>query len=234
MFKVIQDNRVIDTLKDVVYLRFIPSVNKFVATDSTSAHAFYASDAKTIYQLQDRQCPATDRDIEIAKLVKITEMEFEELTRRIQESKTLFANAAELQNKIDCKISELSSACKEAIISGITVRLSDGKLHEFDLTIEDQLNLSTLEQHINKGARRVLYHERGCIVRYFDSSDIQRVINAATYHKEYHTTYMNILKNHVKTATNLDEINCVYYGMKLKDLNLSPELYKIAKENNIG
>lgn len=233
MFKIIQGNKVVDTLKNVIYLRFIPAANKFVATDSLSAHAVYGSDGKTIYQLEGRNCPPTDRASCVATLVRIGETEFNKLTKLLSEDKVISSNAVLLAEGIASKIQELSNSCKKAITQGVTVRLSDRKVHKFELTIEDQLNLATLQHEINNGARKVLYHETGSVITYFDSADMKRILNAAAKHKQYHTAYFNILKTHVQSCTSIDYLNQIYYGIRLSELNLSAELYKIAKENNI-
>ena len=40
------------------------------------------------------------------------------------------------------KIADMSEACRNAIIAGFDVLLSDGKPHHFSMTIEDQLNIN--------------------------------------------------------------------------------------------
>ena len=233
MFKVIYDNKVVDLLEKVIYLRFIPSMNKVLPTDGTSAHGFYSSDYKTIYQLEGKDCPLIDRDVVPAKLVKITEQEFNELKKLLEEQEIVSNNKVELARSIASKISELSEKCQKEIISGITIRLSDGKMHKFELTIEDQLNLASLQTELNNGAKKLLYHEKGELLRYFESSDMSRIIRAATKHKNYHSTYFNILKHYVQSCVSVDAVNSVEYGVKLSDLKLPPKLYKLAKENNI-
>jgi len=233
MFKVIYDGKVIDLLQNVIYLRFLVSSNKFVATDSTSAHAFYGSDKKTIYLIEGVATPSINRELKTAKIIKIGQTEFVRLQDQLQFSE-ITDSYSRLVEQQESKIKELSDSCSLAIKEGIQVRLSDNKLHHFRLTIEDQLNLFAIQQDVLRGARKVLYHETGKVVREFVSTDVERIIHSANKHKQYHTTYFNILKHYVLSCTNIEDIETIYYGIPLKELHLSNDLYRVAKENHIG
>ena len=56
----------------------------------------------------------------------------------------------------------------------------------------------------------------------YAAADILTIINTATVHKTYHTTYFNHLKAWVNRCTTVEEVNAIHYGDTLpEDLNTS-------------
>ena len=94
------------------------------------------------------------------------------------------------------RISKMSQACHKAIENGIDITLWDGYTHHFSLTIEDQLNLMSLQTMIANGQTTVPYHADGETYKNFSARDIKAVINAANEHKTYHLAYYNSLKEY--------------------------------------
>ena len=117
------------------------------------------------------------------------------------------------------KIAELSDACRNTIISGVSVQFSDHFYHQFELTVEDQLNLMTIESEIKTGAKYVLYHEKGKVCQMYSANDMQLLIDAYKKHKTYNTTYFNILKDYVYSLYDVNKIREVSYGMELPESN---------------
>ena len=86
----------------------------------------------------------------------------------------------------EMKIREMSLACNQAITEGFGVELGDGNLHHFSLTMQDQMNLISVQTQILAGATEVPYHADGEDADMFSAVDMATVIAAANAHKTYH------------------------------------------------
>lgn len=115
------------------------------------------------------------------------------------------------------KIKEMSFLCSQAIFKGFDVELSDGKVHHFSLTVQDQLNLITLSALASTGESRIPYHADGELCEYFPLNDIGLIIKSATELKTYHTTYYNSLKLYIQSLDNKELIASVSYGTDIPD-----------------
>lgn len=233
MFKVIHNNVVVDILDSVTYVRYLSRSNRFVNTDKTSAHGFRSSDMSTVYILEGNSCPP-GKNLLVVKLVKITKVEYQKLKNLMESQDSIEANSTELRYARQLKISELSAACNAAIVSGVHVLLSDGKYHDFRLTVEDQLNLASFQSQIANGSKKILYHETGKLVRWFTSDDMNLIISAADRHRLRHMTYYNLLKHCIEGMYNKAEIESAYYGVPLETLPVPKDVQFDVKEYNIG
>lgn len=228
MFKVIHNDRVIDILDRVIYVRCLQS-GKFVNTDITSAHGFYGSNGKSVYILEGINCPQ-GISLPQARLESISKSEYDNLQKKLEHSSV--DNNSVLEISRLQKLQELSNDCKNSIVSGVGVLFSDGKVHNFRLTIEDQLNLESIRAQLVGGARKILYHETDSVVRWFSADDMQRLLVAMDQHRTRHTTYYNLLKHCIHNMYNKDEIERIYYGIPLESLPVELDLN--VKEYNIG
>jgi hypothetical protein len=109
------------------------------------------------------------------------------------------------------KITELSDACRSAIIAGIDI----GDRH-YTLKEDDQINIGNLAILAAQG-QPVLYHADGELCAVFPPEDFAVLAQAATTHKLYHTTYFNHLKAWVNRTESPDEVNAIAYGADLPD-----------------
>lgn len=117
-------------------------------------------------------------------------------------------------------IAACSQACGEAIISGIDLTLADGQSYHFSLTIEDQINLASLQTLIASGSQSVPYHADGEPCRYFSAEEFLSLTSAATQWKLYHESYFNSLREYISSLEDISSLNAVVYGMDI------PEAYK--------
>ena len=108
--------------------------------------------------------------------------------------------------------------------------MSDGLYHKFKLTVEDQLNISMLEKQVNSGAKQVMYHETNKVSKIYSAQDIAKLFVEVDKHRQYHTTYFNILKYFVNNCTNITVIENLEYGVELKTLDIPKELLQLLKE----
>lgn len=214
MYKFIYEGKVIDVVDKIRYLRYLKKSKHVVGSDSSSANCVQASNGIDVYGIQGARLPEY---LNYKKVIirPIDVDEYKKLKQLLNNSITITSDTVELQNAKSAKIAELEENCKKIITDGIIVTLSDGKSHTFELTVEDQLNLSVIHNKILQGALSCVYHEKGKICRRFDSDDLMTIINAANKHVEYNTTYFNLMKNCIYNMYNIEKIKSIHYGDEL-------------------
>lgn len=109
------------------------------------------------------------------------------------------------------KINEISLTSQSMIINGVEF---NGKRYRLNTT--DQINMSALSAMAQIG-NKVPYHADGEICRVFEPEEMVQLAQTATSWIVYHTTYFNLLKHQILEYDNLEDIEKVYYGIKLKD-----------------
>lgn len=232
MFKVIHNNVVVDIIKNPTYVRYLTKSEKFVNTDKTSANGVRSSDKNTVYILKGNSCPS-GKNLLVVDLLRITEAEYKHLEYLMTSQNNIEVDSTILKHERQLKLAEMSDACNKMIVDGIHILLSDGNYHDFRLTVEDQLNLSSFQNQIQAGTKKILYHETGKLVRWFSCEDMQRIIESADRHKLKHTTYYNLLKHCIHNMYNKDDIASVYYGIPLETLPVPKDVQLNVKEYNI-
>ena len=110
------------------------------------------------------------------------------------------------------KKQEISTACEQAIYSGVSVTLADGTTEHFALTEHDQLNLFGKQVQLAAGAEQLEYHSDGQPCRYYNAADMQTIITKAMWHVSYHTTYCNAINMWVAGVETEEELQQIYYG----------------------
>lgn len=113
------------------------------------------------------------------------------------------------------KIDEMSEKCNAAIIAGIDVALSDGVSHHFDMTTDDQINLSVLYSMAQAGMTAIPYHAKNEPCKYYSAADISTIYTQGMGHATFHQTYFNSLKQYITSLTTKPEIDAVVYGMPI-------------------
>lgn len=111
------------------------------------------------------------------------------------------------------KLKEMSNECKKTIENGFNITLSDGETHHFSLTIQDQLNLMAFQN----AEGMIPYHADGEQTKFYPASDIHAIIDMASKHKTYHTTYYNSLKSYIDSLSTIEEIAAITYGISIPD-----------------
>lgn len=109
------------------------------------------------------------------------------------------------------KINEISLTSQSMIINGVEF---NGKRYRLNTT--DQINMSALSAMAQMG-NKVPYHADGEICRIFEPEEMVQLAQTATSWIVYHTTYFNLLKHQILEYDNLEDVEKVYYGTKLKD-----------------
>ena len=111
----------------------------------------------------------------------------------------------------------MSKACQSAITAGVDVTLSDGTVHHYSLTQEDQLNLMSLQSMAAAGAEAVPYHADGEACVYYSAVDFNKIIEAATLWKLYQESYFNSLRGYIHSLADEKELAAVAYGMEIPE-----------------
>lgn len=223
MYKIIQNNKVIDVVKIPRFVRFLAS-GYIALTDKTSAQGIVGSDDKTIYSFKTR--PGSS----VVSIQEITLEEFNRLQSLLNSKQEVCADESALakakRNKIKC----LSEICKAKITSGFSIKLSDGENYNFKLTVEDQLNLMALEAQLTTDSTTFLYHATDMPCRFFSRDDMTKIVSTFRRHTLYHTTYFNVAKQYINSQTNLEKVLLFTYGTDVSN-SVSDKVIKQILKN---
>jgi hypothetical protein len=213
MYKIIQNNKIIDVVRIPRFVSFLSS-GHIALTDKTSAEGIVGSDDKTVYSFK----PISKKDISVAVIEEITLEEFNRLQSLLNSNQEISADETALANAKRNKIIQLSSACKNKIIAGFSIILSDKETYSFKLTTEDQLNLMSIEGQLNAGIETFLYHATNQPCRFFSRDDMSRIIAAFKRHTLYHTTYFNVAKQYINSLVDIEKVNLFTYGTEVSEI----------------
>ena len=113
-------------------------------------------------------------------------------------------------------VARMSAACNAAITAGVDV-VMDGVTSHFSLTLEDQLNLVSLQGLLAAGAQAVPYHADGQDCRFFTADEFNQIAAAATAWKIYQESYFNSLRAYILSMTAVGDLAAVTYGMEIPE-----------------
>jgi hypothetical protein len=227
MYKIIQDNQVIDVVRHPRFVSFL-STGHIAITDKTSAHGIVGSDTKTIYSFELNDI------YPIVSIEEVTPEEFERLHGLLNSGQEVVVDEALLKNVRKAAIDQISSTCKDKITSGFSVVLSDNKLYNFRLTTEDQLNLMSIESQLNAGAKTIIYHATNQPCRVFSRKDMLKIISTFKRHTLYHTTYFNVAKQYINSLVDIEKINTFIYGDDVSEATDDKTIKQILKTGGIS
>lgn len=125
------------------------------------------------------------------------------------ESDELNAVAAE-------KVIEVRNGCQNSIYAGVDVETEYGTEH-FSLDTHDQQNLSTIKMILAGGVQKYPYHADGKECVLYNAADLNKIIEAATAHVAYHTTYCNMLRTWIRREDDVNVLAGIYYGAELPE-----------------
>lgn len=113
-------------------------------------------------------------------------------------------------------VSKMGSICKQVIIDGVDIQLSNGNIEHFSMTTEDQSNISTQVQFIMAfDLEEAAYHADKEDCRFYSAEDFLRISLVTNKHKLEQTTYCNILNNYIRSLNTKEEVLACIYGMEL-------------------
>lgn len=222
MYKLIQNDQVIDVVKYPRFVSFLPS-GHIAITDKTSANGILGSDNKTIYSFDTRP------NYPVVIIKEITPDELERLQSLLSSGQKPAVDEVTLAAAKNVAIKELSVICKYKITLGFSVVLSDNNVYSFRLTTEDQLNLMSIEGQLNAGVSTFVYHATNSPCRVFSRDDMTKIINAFKRHILYHTTYFNVAKQYINSLLDIEVIKTFTYGADVSDTVDDPIIKRILK-----
>ena len=223
MYKVIHDNNIIDVIKHPKFIKFLAN-GHIAMTDESSAQGIVGADNKTLYSF----AAIPGRELLIVELAEITEEEFNRLMGLLNSNQEISADESALAAAKRDKLTALSGNCKNKIVSGFSVELSDGE-QSFKLTTEDQLNLIQIENQLAAGETYFIYHATDMPCRIYQKEDMYKIVRAFRKHVLYHTTYYNAVKQYINSVVDIEKVNLFYYGMDVSDTVSDPVLRQILK-----
>lgn len=221
MIKILYNEKVIDVVRYPKFIRFLP-YGHIAITDKTSAQGIIGSDDATIYSF-------VANNYKFVTIADITLDEFERLQSLLNSGQEISADESALSKAKLNKIKLLSSICRNKIISGFSVELSDGNKYDFKLTVEDQLNLMSLENQLNNGETFFIYHATNQPCKIYNKEDMLKIISTFRSFTLYHTTYFNIAKQYINKLTSIDQVNLFNYGMDVSNMTSDVIIKQILK-----
>ena len=73
------------------------------------------------------------------------------------------------------------------------------------------------------------YHAKDKVAIMYSNEDMRLILASVQQHRLYHITYVNVLKEYVKTLTDLNELANVYYGMSIPEEYQTEALKSLLK-----
>lgn len=128
---------------------------------------------------------------------------------------------------LSAKLKEISTACNNMIVAGIDLELGNETVH-FNLSIEDQSNISNLFRVVELGGTEFIYQSEGGVCRVYSATEIAQIYIAAQSMITTQTTYHNELKSYVQSLNTTEDIIGVEYGMELPEPYLTEMGAKLA------
>jgi hypothetical protein len=211
MYKIIQNDKVIDVVKYPRFVSFLAS-GHIAITDKTSAQGIASSDNETVYSFTPRFGYQT------VTIKEIAPEEFSRLQNLLNSNQEISADESALAEAKREAIKRLSSICKNKITSGFSIILSDGESYNFKLTTEDQLNLMSIEGQLNAGAETFIYHATNQPCRFFSRDDMTKIIATFKRYTLYHTTYFNVAKQYINSLVDIGKVNTFTYGTDVSEV----------------
>lgn len=224
MYKIIQDNKIIDIVNIPRFVKFLSS-GHIAITDKASAQGIVGSDQETIYSFG----PVGQQNFSIVTIAEIDTEEFSRLQSLLNSGQEISADESALEIAKREVIKRLSNICKYKITAGFSIRLSDENFYDFKLTTEDQLNLMTIENQINSGAESFIYHATDQPCRFFNREDMIKIIKSFKQYTLYHTTYFNAAKQYIKSLVDIEKIKLFTYGTDISDTVTDKVIKQILK-----
>lgn len=224
MFKLVNNNKIVDVIRYPNYVRF-QKFGKVAITDKSSAQGIVGSDGYTLYSLYY----IPELDYEIVSLHEIDLNEFNRLKVLLDNNQIISTDEA-LEEAREIKIRSLSIACKNKITKGFSILLSDGEKHHFKLTVEDQLNLMSLENQLKSEQNSFIYHSTNNLCRMFSRADVEKIVKTFRLFTVYHTTYFNTAKHYIKSLTDIEKIKSFSYGLDVSDFVTDVTIKQILRE----
>lgn len=124
-----------------------------------------------------------------------------------------------LEEVIEQKVVEMNNAQQNAISAGVNVTLSDGTVEHFTLTDHDQTSLIGLQTQVDAGVESIPWHtsDQTEHCKYYSNTDMALITQAALQYTTYHVTYFRDLRIYIRSLTEKEEVEAIYYGVAIPE-----------------
>ena len=228
-YKILNNTEFIGVVSSANFVAENP-ISKWVASSDENHGQFveYKEDLYHDYWMQP--VVNSDREFIIAKIVEITQEEYEDLREAIDNNEPIIIDDDDEEQQPviiplepditiefarEAKINEMSRACRQTIESGFDLELR-GETHHFSLTTQDQLNLMSLSV-LAQTQTLIPYHADGEECTFYTSDEINTLVQKMNELKIYNTAYYNALKEYINSLETIEEIGAITYGTPIPD-----------------
>lgn len=221
-YKILSNQELLDVIVNPTYVRR-GSNGALKQASPSQAEGVCSSNGNTVWNILGRTPIYPQEDF--VQVIEISSSEYlalkegfdikEKIEQTQTESKSFSVDEMSLNFIREQKIRLMSSECSKAITDGFFVNLTDNKIHYFEMTLEDQINLLSIQEMIKGGVTEIPYHEKGQPCVMFSVDDVLLILKQANWHRLYHTTYFNNLKSYINTLEDMDLIYRLHYGAEI-------------------
>jgi hypothetical protein len=79
-----------------------------------------------------------------------------------------------------------------------------------------------------------MYHSDGDACCMFSNEEMSKILEAVSIHRNFHTTYFNLLKYCINNMTDIEKISAIRYGDSLLSLDIPQSVKTFVKERLDG
>ena len=99
MYKIIQNNRIIDVMDKLRYVKYLPKTQKTISVDERQANGILSSNGTEVYHLYGTKNTFPD-EVKIVECLKIDLEEYERLTKQLKENDELLERVNNLEKTL--------------------------------------------------------------------------------------------------------------------------------------
>lgn len=117
------------------------------------------------------------------------------------------------------KVVEMNSVQQSVIAEGVDVTLKDGKTYHFSLTTNDQLSIIGSAASGEISVKGTPWHiaDESVHCQYYSDEDMALISKASYEYVLYHVTYFRDLRIYIRSLTDKEEVENIYYGVVIPE-----------------
>lgn len=117
------------------------------------------------------------------------------------------------------KVVEMNSVQQSVIAEGVDVILTDGKTYHFSLTTNDQLSIIGSAASGEISVKGTPWHiaDESVHCQYYSDEDMALISKASYEYVLYHVTYFRDLRIYIRSLTDKEEVENIYYGVVIPE-----------------
>ena len=99
MYKIIENNQIIDVVKDIKFIKYLPRSKRMISVDERQANGCLSSDENEVYHIFGRPNPFEESKRTV-RYVAIDKEEYSALTTQMKENQELINKVQYLEQKL--------------------------------------------------------------------------------------------------------------------------------------